>query len=259
MSRRIEVYKVKRGDNLAVADFWNQRFEDLDLRLATREDDADSIEAAIANLEAVGLQRITDTFTPLVLEAQEALNSYGISFAAHSTTSLSIGLGEKILTLDEETRNSFYYAAYVNLRYDANNSMLGSVTSYVRATGILTINVIAVAGSGTHAAWDVNLGAAPDTTHSGRTDNPHQTTAAQVGAYTIAQTDTAIDNAIGALPPISTALLKASNLADLPDKLTARSNLGLGSLAVEDEVGSGMFSTSAFGAASPVVIDGGTF
>jgi hypothetical protein len=37
------------------------------------------------------------------------------------------------------------------------------------------------------------MSAAPDLAHAARTDNPHAVTAAQVGAYTTAQADAAMD------------------------------------------------------------------
>lgn len=48
----------------------------------------------------------------------------------------------------------------------------------------------------TEARVSANSDVALNTTHRGLTNNPHSTTAAQVGAYTIAQTDSAISTAI---------------------------------------------------------------
>lgn len=252
MSRRIEFYKVVKNDNLADPDYWNKRFEDIDLRLAAREDDADAINDAVNELESVGLARLNDTFTPLILEAQDALNTYGVNFSALSDTSIVVGTGTQVFDLTEETKDSYYYADWVAFRAIEDNdvTMLGTVTSYDRENGTLTVDIQYTNGSGTYDAWDIHIGSPPDETHASRTDNPHSVTAAQAGAYTIAQTITAINNAIAALPPISNALLKANNLSDLTSVPTARTNLGLGALAIESLVGIGLLSSALLATSS---------
>ncbi len=63
-------YKVARGDNLGDPEYWNRRLQDLDLRLDARERDADNIASAADVLVALGLQRLNDTFSPLIANAQ---------------------------------------------------------------------------------------------------------------------------------------------------------------------------------------------
>jgi hypothetical protein len=259
-----------------------------------------AIEARIQQVEAVGTTldeiltdledqvtaRMDSTFTPLILAAQEALSSYGISFRGHSDSNAAIGTGPLTITLDLETRDSFYYADYCAVRPTAepDYSMIGTVTSYTRETGVLVLDIDIVVGSGSYSEWDVNISSPPDLVHASRTDNPHATTAAQVGSYTEAETDTAIAAAIAALPPQADALLRANNLSDLPNAATARFYLGLGDLAVQDSVNGAQlaadvwatqdeaeggtdntgFLTSlrlqqALDETSSIVIDGGTF
>lgn len=65
----------------------------------------------------------------------------------------------------------------------------------------------------TEARVSANSDVALNTTHRGLTNNPHSTTASQVGAYTIAQTDTAISTAVSdheaAIDPHSQYLTQA--------------------------------------------------
>lgn len=256
MAKRFEQYKVRRGDDLADPDFWNRIFEDLDLRLSLRELDSTRIDTAVEVLEAVALQRLNDTFIPLINEAKERLDTFGVTFAATSATSVTVGLGAKTFFVDEAMRQAYYYTDYVAIRAhdDATASMVAQVVSYDRPTGELKVNVELLVGSGTFAAWDIHSGVKPDTTHAGRTDNPHATTAAQVGAYTIAAADAAIAAAIASIPGVdlSSRLAKASNLSDLNDVATARVNLGLKALAILDTVGYGELASNIIATAANI-------
>lgn len=233
--RRFEFYKVRRNDNLASEEFWNPRLEDLDNRLALREDDARSLQAAADNLLIVGLGRINDTFQPLVEDARTRLQNLGASFSAESTTSAAVATGPLVLTLTPETAESYVYTDYVTARSSAAPTavMLGQVVSFDRPSRQLTLNVVDAQGSGTHADWLIRVGTPPETGHATRTDNPHATTAAQVGAYTTAQTDTAIATAVGGIS-LSGLLVATANLDDLADKAEARDNLGLGAAATRN-------------------------
>lgn len=248
--RRFDVYKLKRGDNLGDPAFWNPRLEDIDLRLAARENDAATLEAIAQGLEALALSRLNDVFLPLITEAQTRLNSLGASFSAESSTEITMATGEIEIELSEATAENYVYTDYVALRSASapSNQMTAQVQSFNRATKMLYLNVVHVEGSGTYDDWLIRVGTPPDLTHADRTDNPHEVTAAQVGAYTTALTDAAIAAAIAAIPGVdlSSRLAKAQNLADLTDAGAARQALGLGGLAVADSVGTGQIASSVF-------------
>lgn len=250
----MEAYRVRRRDNLADPEFWNGRFADIDNRINVREQDATRLDNAVDDLEAVALQRLNDTFTPLIVEAQDRLNNLGASFSAESLAPQTIGTGEKDLLLTEETAETYVFTDYVQVRSASapTNSMLGQVIGFDRGTRLLSIDVVHVEGSGTYSDWLIRVGAPIDLSHADRTDNPHETTAAQVGAYTTSQVDTAIATAIAAIPGVdlSSRLAASLNLSDLTDKAAARANLGLKLLATQDAVGFGQLAANIISSAA---------
>lgn len=89
--------------------------------------------------------------------AATATNAPGTS--ATSTTSLAIGTGTKALTV--QTGKAFVVGQWVTVTSTATpaNWMHGQITAYTSGTGALTVNVSAVGGSGTYAAWTIALSA----------------------------------------------------------------------------------------------------
>lgn len=89
--------------------------------------------------------------------AATATNAPGTS--AISTTSLAIGTGTKALTV--QTGKAFVVGQWVTVTSTATpaNWMHGQITAYTSGTGALTVNVTAVGGSGTYAAWTIGLSA----------------------------------------------------------------------------------------------------
>jgi Chaperone of endosialidase len=89
--------------------------------------------------------------------ATTAVNSPGTN--ATSTTSLAVGTGSKSLTI--QTGKALVIGQWVTITNSASavNWMHGQVTSYASGTGALVVNVTAMGGSGTYAAWTVGLSA----------------------------------------------------------------------------------------------------
>jgi hypothetical protein len=216
MQRFDEFYKVRQKANLGDPEFWNVRFQDLDLRLAARELDGGKIDGAVDTMISVALARLNDTFTPVVSEAIDRLASVGALFSSTSATETDIGTGNKTFLLDAATRSGFVVPEYVALRpaSHTDRGMIAQVINYDRATGLLDVTVVLFTGSGVYDDWVVRLTGAPDVDHSTRTDNPHETTAEQVGAYTKAAVDFLLDalviadigglvNALAAKAPLS--------------------------------------------------------
>lgn len=79
----------------------------------------------------------------------------GDKYATTSTTSLTVGNGSKSLTVG--TGLAYTTQQPVVIAYNASNHMHGVVTSYNATTGALVVDVQNHTGSGTYAAWTVNL------------------------------------------------------------------------------------------------------
>lgn len=71
-----------------------------------------------------------------------------------STTSLTIGTGSKVLTVQTGLGYVVGYPLRISSSASPTNYMDGIVTAYNSGTGSLTVNVSSVSGSGTIAAWN---------------------------------------------------------------------------------------------------------
>ena len=81
----------------------------------------------------------------------------GTDYSATSTTSLLVGTGSKVLTI--ETGKSFQIGQSLRIASTASptNYMDGQVTAHNNVTGSLTVDVATIGGSGTLAAWTVSI------------------------------------------------------------------------------------------------------
>lgn len=187
MARLFEsFYRVKRRDNLGEPDYWNSRFSDLDRRLDAAENATAEIDELTARLEGIALDRINVAITPLVQETQTQLRSISNLFRAGSVSQVTVGTGPRTFTILENQRNTFAALDYVSIRATADESisMVGRVNGFDRETGELDVTIDSVAGTGTFVSWDITISSPPDLVHASRIDNPHQVTAAQIGAAT---------------------------------------------------------------------------
>lgn len=100
--------------------------------------------------------------------AQTAVNAPGTN--ATSATSDTIATGSTTITI--QTGKSIVVGMTVKMASTASptNWMHGDVTAYNSGTGSLTVNVSAISGSGTFAAWTVSL-SAPGTQLPAQTGN----------------------------------------------------------------------------------------
>ena len=80
----------------------------------------------------------------------------GDRYLTSSTTSLTINNNNKTLTVG--TGLSYTPTQNITIAYDASNHMHGEVLTYNSGTGVMTVDVNNHTGTGTYAAWTVNVG-----------------------------------------------------------------------------------------------------
>ena len=80
----------------------------------------------------------------------------GSDFTGTSSTSVTIGTGSKSFTANTGKNWQIGQGVRVASTASPSNYMDGQVTAYTSGTGALTVNVTAVGGTGTFAAWTVS-------------------------------------------------------------------------------------------------------
>ena len=88
---------------------------------------------------------------------QLAASLNNISTTSTSTTELTIGFGEKNLTVEPEKSYAIGQSVKIAVTADGTIWMVGEVTAYNVTSGELTIDVKAVSGSGTYSDWTTTL------------------------------------------------------------------------------------------------------
>jgi len=98
----------------------------------------------------------SDNDTSIATTAYVKAQAFGDRYLSSSTTSNTIGNGNKTFTIG--TGLSYTPTQNITISYDASNHMHGEVLTYSTSTGVLTVDVKNHAGSGTYASWVVNVG-----------------------------------------------------------------------------------------------------
>jgi hypothetical protein len=161
----------------------------------------------------------------------------GDRYLTTSTTSLTINNSNKTLTVG--TGLAYTTQQDVVIAYDAAHHMHGVVTSYNSTTGVMVVNATSHTGSGTYSLWTVNVG--------GTT-----TAVLPVGGTTgqILQKSSNLNYDVSWTTPYAgaDALKTANNLSELTaTAATARTNLGLGTMATQTAANYALLSSPTFG------------
>lgn len=142
------------NDRNASPERMNRAMGHIDARLRVAELPARSLDEVLAQLQAIGLQRIADALGP-VYAGLVSVSSLGAIFEASSTTPAPIATGRITLEVSAETRGQYAYSSWIAAvsRADSRNALTGRKVSYDRDTGALELDVVLATGSGTHADW----------------------------------------------------------------------------------------------------------
>ncbi|NTF99066.1 hypothetical protein G6L30_02940 [Agrobacterium rhizogenes] len=157
--RRLDQYQIRVGDDLGDPDYWNRRFEDVDLRLHGQEEIEKDWRAAVRELQENGLKRIDDAVSPLIAQLQEDLQ-LGAVFIAESNSAIEVKTGPLTIGISSTNKRRYSPAAYLALvtRDAPYGVMLGRLISYNRDTGSLAVDVERTFGAGDpiRANWIVS-------------------------------------------------------------------------------------------------------
>jgi hypothetical protein len=162
----------------------------------------------------------------------------GDRYLTSSTTTLTVDSGNgKTMTVG--TKLSYSPQQDITVSYNTANHMHGTVLTYNSTTGVMTWDSNTHSGSGTYSNWEVNVGGVAGAVL------PVGGTAGQVLAKINSSNFQTEWVSLGSASTLasSAVLLTANNLSDLSSSSTARTNLGLGSMATQST--SSYLSTAA--------------
>ena len=167
---------------------------ELEARFQGLEAVAGSFEESVQDFNELGLSRLNDLLTPLASEAVDRLQDITRLFAATSTTTATIALGEHTFVIPVDQRNTFVPTPYLAIDAVGHEDvgMIASRGTFDRETGNIVVNAVALAGSGTYSSWQLSTSPSPS-----------------LGGYSRGQTDDAIAAAVDALDATITAALSA--------------------------------------------------
>jgi hypothetical protein len=102
----------------------------------------------------------TQEFIDYMAALAPALNDFvetisSVDTTSTSTSSVSIGTGTKNFTV--ETGKSYFVGMSLKIANTATNYMVGDVISYNSGTGALSVNVVAISGTGTYSSWTLTV------------------------------------------------------------------------------------------------------
>jgi hypothetical protein len=163
----------------------------------------------------------------------------GDRYLTSSTTTLTCDSGNgKTMTVG--TGLSYSRQQDITVSYDTANHMHGTVLTYNSTTGVMTFDSNTHSGGGTYSSWEVNVGGV-----AGAILPVGGTTGQVLAKINSTNFNTEWVSLGSASTLASSAVLQtANNLSDLSSSSTARTNLGLGSMATQ--------STSAYLSSSAI-------
>jgi hypothetical protein len=255
-----------QADKSASPERMNRAMANLDSRLRALETYRPNFDALLAELQQVGLNRITDGLLP-VYQALRSIQTLGFLNAPIETgTTARFALGQTSVVISADRRGAFTPSPWVALMRDANATdyVLARKVYYDQASGELALEVANLWGvAGTYAdvtVWGLAGGAISALESALQVSADRAGVDADRAVVDAAAATVSAAVQVIASGPVATvngqhgvvtlhaadvgALDIAKNLADVPDPAAARSNLNLGNSATRN-VGTGAGTIAA--------------
>lgn len=193
-------------------------FADIDLRLKQAESRYNSADRAAQEVASQGIRYLETVVVPVATKVADLLRAITDIFVTTSKTLVTPAVGTLTFVVEDSTFGSLGNVS-ITKTGDTSTGVYGPVLSFDPDTRVLVVDARFVYGSSApNAAWNVTA-ALPFDAHVGRMDNPHGTTAAQVGAYTKSEVNSLINDLSNVLRGTATAA--GDTLGELEQRLIA--------------------------------------
>lgn len=158
--RRFDRYRVADDDEVQ-ADYFNGVHEDVDLRLHAVEEKAVGWDEQVKRFEDVALGKIDEALLPVLEQALltreriERAAHLGTIFTARSNTQVTVEVGIRAFTLEEDDRHRFAPAGFLVITSELAPQawMAGRLNAYDPESGQLSVLVTDKGGSGAYSDW----------------------------------------------------------------------------------------------------------
>lgn len=129
--------------------------------VTAKQSDITTRQSDVVARQSDVIARQTDVANKQAAAAASAASAAGAPGTnASSTTSITIGLGSKSLTIETGKAYALGQTLVIANTATPTNQMSGVITAFNSGTGDLTINATAISGGGTFSAWTVALSGA---------------------------------------------------------------------------------------------------
>ncbi|WLA44103.1 pyocin knob domain-containing protein [Bradyrhizobium elkanii] len=164
MARRYDqYYRVKPRDNLGDPEYWNRRFDDIDRRVSSNEEELDAIDGLTAYIEGLALNRLDLVLAP-ALDKIALVSEQGFLLAhSNSQVTLDVNTTQVFAIPDLAERELFAPSPFVTIarKGSMTDFAFAELLAWDRNSGQLTLRPRAIFGNpGPFIDWVIYVGTA---------------------------------------------------------------------------------------------------
>ncbi|MHC2250033.1 pyocin knob domain-containing protein [Bradyrhizobium elkanii] len=164
MARRYDqYYRVKPRDNLGDPEYWNRRFDDIDRRVSSNEEELDAIDGLTAYIEGLALNRLDLVLAP-ALDKIALVSEQGFLLAhSNSQVTLDVNTTQVFAIPDLAERELFAPSPFVTIarKGSMTDFAFAELVAWDRNSGQLTVRPRAIFGNpGPFIDWVIYVGTA---------------------------------------------------------------------------------------------------